>query len=85
MLICNLSLMSMKEFVSQQRNTVNFLFGLFVAGLLMFWLWAALAWAFALGWNADPKILWAAPLMAIFGYGVRFFCMKIFRFVESYY
>lgn len=77
--------MSAEEFVSQQRNGANFLFGLFVVGLLMFWLWAALDWAFDLGWSADPQILWVAPLMAIFGYGVRFLCMKIFGFVQSNY
>lgn len=77
--------MSTQEFVSQQRNAVNFLFGTIMVCLLMLWLWAALDWAFALGWNADPQLLWAAPLMAIFAYGLRFFCLRIFGFVESNY
>ena len=77
--------MSTKEFVSQQRNAINFLFALIVSGLFVFWLWTALDWAFALGWNSDPEILWAAPLMAIFGYGLRFLCIKFLGFVESNY
>ncbi|QZD89995.1 hypothetical protein K3148_00835 [Qipengyuania aurantiaca] len=77
--------MSKEDFVSQQRNGVNFLFGLLVVGLFMFWLWAALDGAFDLGWNADPQILWLAPSMAIFAYIVRFFCMRIFGFIESNY
>ena len=77
--------MSMKRIVSEQRNAGNFLFRVIMAGLLLFWLWAALDWLFALGWNADPQILWVAPLMAIFGYGLRFVCMAILRFVESNY
>ena len=77
--------MSTKDFVSQQRNAVNFLFGLITVGLMLFWLCAALDWAFALGWNADPQTLWVAPLMAIFGCILRFFCLKIFGLIESNY
>lgn len=84
-IVCHVLPMSTQEFVSQQRDAVNFLFGTITVCLLMLWLWAALDWAFALGWNADPQLLWAAPLMAIFAYGLRFFCLRIFGFVKSNY
>lgn len=85
LIVCHVLPMSTQEFVSQQRNAVNFLFGMIMVCLLMLWLWAALDWAFALGWNADPQLLWAAPLMAIFAYGLRFFCIMIFGFVARNY
>ena len=75
--------MSTKHFVSQQRNAVNCLFWLFAILLMAFWLHALLDWAFNLGWGSDPQVLWAAPLMAIFAYAVRFFSMLIFRFVGA--
>jgi hypothetical protein len=84
-LACHLFTMSTKHFVSQQRNAVNLMFGLFAILLAGFWLHALFDWAFSLGWGSDPQVLWAAPLISIFAYGVRFFCMLIFGFVEKNY
>ncbi|WP_066557024.1 hypothetical protein [Croceicoccus bisphenolivorans] len=75
--------MSTKKFISAQRLAVNAVFMLIMLSLLLFWLHALLDWLFNLGWSSDPQVLWAAPLMAIFGYGLRFACFTVFGFVEE--
>jgi hypothetical protein len=77
--------MSTRKFVSAQRNAVNAIFVLAALVLSFFWLHAFFDRAFNLGWGSDPQVLWAAPLMAAFGYGLRFFCFLIFGFVKENY
>lgn len=75
--------MAFEHFIATQRKGINIICVLFVALVTFMWLATLLDWAFSLGWNWDPQILWLGPLMIMFAGFVRFCAFAIFRFVGS--
>ena len=76
---------STKEFVSRQRNAANVFLTLYCVLLMGFWLHSLADLLFELGWGSDSEALWMAPAMAAGAFGLRYFTLKIFGFVEKNY
>jgi len=77
--------MSAQSHVERQRRAVKGIFLLFITLLGLFWLATALDTALGLGLGWDRQALWAAPLMALFGFVLRLVCLSFLTFVERNY